>query len=89
MPSKKKSNKGTEEKWGKSKARQQLHADIVDGIVTPEMAGRHVRLMRPMHEPWKPHRFTSNLRTLRDIVARDQKRMEIDFEAHEKGGAGC
>ena len=66
--------------WAKSKAKQLLREDIIAGVVTPEMDGAAVFLMRPEFQLYKLTNFKSNLGNLREAITKDHKRMQKDCE---------
>jgi len=68
------------EPWAKSEAKRMLKDDIVTGVVKPFMKPREIFLSRPEFMEYESTNFTTNLRTLRDGINKDQKRMQKDCE---------
>ena len=71
-----------EDNWATSTAKKLLKEDILSGRVTYSMKASVVKPMRPEYAKWIMKNFRTNLNTLRDGIARDQRRMLVDCEAY-------
>ena len=69
-----------DEKWSKSIAKQLLKDDILSGRVKPTMKPKAVHQTRPEFLEWTLSKFRTNLKNLRDALARDHSRMLKDCE---------
>ena len=81
MPRKKKDDpKDPEANWATSKARILLKDDIIAGRVTNKMTNAQVKAMRPEFAKWPVRNYGTNLKSLKDAVARDHGRMLWDCQ---------
>ena len=65
-------------KWAKSRAKKVLTELIVNGIVKKDMGAKEVQALRKVFSKWAPTKFSTNLKNLRDALARDYNRMLRD-----------
>jgi len=65
-------------KWGKSKAKEMLADDIIKGEVLPAMAAKDAYEMREEYKSFKYENFRTNLKNLREVIAKDFARMQQD-----------
>lgn len=66
--------------WAKSEAKRVLSADIISGIVKPSMPPKEVHESRAIFKNYKCPQFRTNLKNLREALARDWSRMLHDVE---------
>eukprot|EP00978_Attheya_sp_CCMP212_P016722 scaffold44014_cov56-Attheya_sp.AAC.4 len=64
--------------WKKSKAKELLKTDIIDGTVTDAMAPILVYAMRLEYKPYKLDNFRTNLRSLQKKIHTDYGRRDRD-----------
>ena len=71
-----------DESWANSEAKRVLRADVIAGRVKKHMKPKEVIEMRPrLFGRWKKT-FGTNLRNLREALARDYSRMLDDCQWH-------
>lgn len=68
------------ERWAKSLAKKLLYKCILSGRIKPQMTGVQVRNMHDEYKKWPQANFTTNLRNLREKIAKDYQRMLADVE---------
>lgn len=73
-------------KWINSQAKILLRHDIVHGVVDAQMASRDVYQMRDEYSEFKYENFRTNLKSLRETVAKNIAQMQMDslFFGHDK-----
>ena len=64
--------------WGKSEAKRLLRADIITGVVKPEMDAAVVFQMRIEYQDYKLNHFRTNLGNLREVIEKHHGRMKED-----------
>ena len=71
-------------KWKKSEAKRLLRDDIISGVVDDSMPARDVYQMHEIYHDYKFENFSSNLKSLRESIRKNIKRMQFDCLAYAK-----
>jgi hypothetical protein len=70
------------EKWKNSEAKCLLHDDIISGDVPASMEAKDIYNMRPEYKNFEYSKFRTNLKNLRETIAKGYRRMQMDCEAY-------
>lgn len=75
--------------WDKSESRKIVRQGILSNQITPNMTPLQVWLMHPAHKEWTDqnpkngkNNFRTNLKTMREGIARDRERMAEDVASY-------
>jgi hypothetical protein len=75
-------NSKTKEKWIRSKAKEMLRTEIIEGTVTNKSNPSTVHKSNKEYNKWPLANFKTNLKNLLEAVALDYQRMADDCEAY-------
>ena len=84
---KSRAKKGEGEAWAKREAKRVLARDIISGKVKKDMKPKEVQASRDVFSKFAPANFGTNLRNLREALARDHTRMLMDCQYYRHDAA--